>query len=153
MQDLQTRSALRLTTVALMAILSVLVSAPTGQAGERCTTADFGGGWGFSFNGVVVGGPFAGSFAAAGQFTADEDGDFSGSDTLSFNGTIIPRSFTGTAVVNANCTGSATLMVTTPVNVFPPFHLYFVLDDHTREARFVQADPGAVITGSARKQR
>jgi hypothetical protein len=107
---------------------------------------------GFSFTGVV-GGPFAGSFAAAGQFSADEDGDFSGSDTRSFNGTIIPRSFTGTAVVNPNCTGSATLTVTTPANVFPPFHLEFVLDDHTQEARFVQTDPGTVITGSARKQR
>jgi len=153
MCDLQMSSTLKLITVALMAILSALVSAPAAHAAERCTIADFGGGWGFSFNGVVVSGPFAGSFAAAGQFTADEDGNFSGSDTLSFNGTIIPRTFTGTAVVQANCTGSAILTVTTPANVFPPFHLEFVLDDHTREARFVQADPGAVIIGSARKQR
>jgi hypothetical protein len=135
-----------------MAILSGLASAPAAQAAEPCTIADFEGGWGFSFSGIVVGGPFEGSFAAAGQFTADENGSFSGSDTLSFNGTIIPRSFTGTAVVNANCTGSATLTVAIPPNVFPPFHLDFVLDDLTREARFVQVDPGAVITGSARKQ-
>jgi hypothetical protein len=135
-----------------MAILSAPISAPAAQAAGQCTIGDFEGGWGFSFNGVVVGGPFEGSFAAAGQFTADEDGNLSGSDTLSFNGTIIPRSFTGTAVINANCTGSATLTVAIPPNVFPPIHLDFVLDDHTREARFVQTDPGAVITGSARKQ-
>jgi hypothetical protein len=152
MRQLQMLSALTVAAITLMAMLSGLVSTPAAHAAEGCTIADFQGSWGFSFNGTIVSpSQFSGPVAAAGQFTSDENGNLSGSDTLSLNGQIIPRTFIGTAIVAANCTGSATLTIQTPANFFPPFHLHFVLDDRAREARFVQADPGTVITGSARK--
>jgi hypothetical protein len=153
MRDLGASSTLALLALALMAPLSGVVSAPAAYAADECTLADFQGDWGFSFTGTIVAPPqFAGPVASAGQFSADEAGNISGSDTLSLNGAIIPRTLQGTAVVNANCTGSATLTIDSPRNLFPTFHLNFVLDDRTREARFVQADPGRVISGSGRKQ-
>jgi hypothetical protein len=153
MRQSQTSSTFSLLALALMAMLCGVVIAPAAHAAEECTIADFQGAWGLSFTGTIVAPPqFAGPVVSAGQFTADETGNISGSDTLSLNGNIIPRTFHGTAVVHPNCTGSATLTIVSPPNVFPQFHLNFVLDDRTREARFVQADKGTVVSGSARKQ-
>jgi hypothetical protein len=115
---------------------------PPMHAQPTCTDASLHGSYGYSFDGTVIGiGPAAGS----GVITFDGEGNLSGADTLSLNGTIIPRTLTGTYAVQANCTGSVTLEVSTG----DIFHLAFVIVDSRRELRFIQTDAGTVITGAA----
>jgi hypothetical protein len=115
---------------------------PPMHAQPPCTDASLRGSYGYSFDGTVMGiGPTAGS----GVITFDGEGNLSGADTLSLNGTIIPRTLTGTYTVQANCTGSVTLEVSTG----DIFHLAFVIVDSRRELRFIQTDAGTVITGAA----
>ena len=115
---------------------------PPMHAQPTCTDASLHGSYGYSFDGTVIGiGPTAGS----GVITFDGTGQMSDADTLSLNGTIIPRTLTGTYTVQANCTGSVTLEVSTG----DLFHLAFVSVDSGRELRFIQTDAGTVITGAA----
>lgn len=117
-----------------------------------CTLARLGGGWGFSmsgFNHPGPAGPIPGPAAETGVFTADREGNFSGTVTLSLSGTILPAvTFTGTAIVNPDCTGSATVVSSLGLVE----HFDFVVVDKSRELLLIQLAPGSIIRGSARKQ-
>jgi hypothetical protein len=149
MRTLQMKRALPAIMLVVTSML-VLRGVTPGEAGTvppmhaqpTCTDASLHGSYGYSFDGTVIGiGPAAGS----GVITFDGEGNLSGADTLSLNGTIIPRTLTGTYAVQANCTGSVTLEVSTG----DIFHLEFVIVDSGRELRFIQTDAGTVITGAA----
>jgi hypothetical protein len=68
---------------------------------------------------------------------------------VSQNGNIIPVSLTGIYKVNPDCTGSFTVQIS-PVGITG--HVFFVIDANGTEFQAIQADPGVVVTGIARKQ-
>jgi hypothetical protein len=122
------------------------------QARRQCTLSDLEGAWGFTLTGVVTEAVKTGPVAANGAFTADRHGNLTGSDTLSFNGTIVPRTWTAIATIDPDCTGSLTVTIVNPSNVFPALHVNFAFAEREEEFRFIETDAGTVITGSAHKQ-
>ena len=121
------------------------------QADRRCKLADLEGAWGFTLTGVVTEAVKTGPVAANGQFAADRHGNLAGSDTMSFNGIIVPRSWTAIVSVDPDCSGSLTVTIVSPANVFPTLHVNFAFVEREGEFRFIETDAGTVITGSAHK--
>ncbi len=134
-------------------VLAFLVSgaAVADDGSRRCSVASLEGNWGLTLSGTLIAAPppFAGPGAAVGAFTADRTGHFAGQDTTSANGTVFVETFTGTATMNPDCTGSATVIG----NVLGETHFDFVLVDKRTEMLLIRKDPGTVIFGSAKRQQ
>ena len=113
-----------------------------------CALTSLAGTWGFSFTGDLLAAPLTGPGASVGVFTVDREGHFSGHDTVSLNGVFLTDTVAGTASVNPDCTGSATL--SSPVVGRQRYG--FVLVHSGNEMRLLQTDPGTVIFGTARRQ-
>ena len=100
--------------------------------------------------GSIVG-PNAAAVASVGTFEQDFAGNITGSDTASFGGQIIPRTYSGKITVNADGTSTARLTVQTGTPGLV-INLKGVLVDGGKEIHFIQADPGTIITGVAKRQ-
>ena len=115
----------------------------------HCTQASLEGSWGFTLSGTLIPAPGVRlPVAAVGRFAIDRSGSVSGRDTTSVDGRIFPETFEGTATVNPDCTGSAT--ITSSVLGVSEFD--FVLTTKRREILLIRKDPGTVIFGSAQQQ-
>jgi hypothetical protein len=126
------------------------VNVPRAHGEQRCNLAALQGNWGTTFSGVVTLGPLAGPAVSMAALTFDENGAISGSDVVNFNGTVVKRTVAGTASLNADCVGSATLTITAsvPPIPFPPINVTFVVVERAKEIRFMFAEPAIVAAGS-----
>ena len=141
------------TLVIVFAIVFVLGILPKAQAGEHreCSTASLQGSFGFTSTGTLLAlpPPFGGPFAEIGRQTFDGQGNTDATATLSANGNIKRVTVVGTYVVNPDCTGSMTLLVS-------PFgstvNLDFVIDDDGAEIRAIVTGAGSIESRVYRKQ-
>jgi len=116
------------------------------QAGERrvCSEASLQGSFGFLSTGNLnaLPAPLAGPFVEVGRQTFDGRGNTDGTATASANGNLRHFTLQGTYVVNPDCTGSMTLLVS-PLGATVP--LDFVINDNGGE--FLAITTGG-ITGN-----
>ena len=148
-----TRTIASTTLVIVFAIVFVLGILPEAQAGEHraCSTASLQGSFGFTSTGTLLAlpPPSAGPFAEIGRQTFDGQGNTDATATLSANGNIKRVTVVGTYVVNPDCTGSMTLLVS-------PFgstvNLDFVIDDDGAEIRAIVTGAGSIESRVYRKQ-
>ena len=133
------KRAIAPTTLAIVfATAFVLGIVPRAQAGDdkECSNATLRGSFGFTSTGTLLAlpPPSAGPFAEIGRQTFDGQGNTDATATLSANGNIKRVTVVGTYVVNPDCTGSMTLLVS-------PFgstvNLDFVIDDDGTELRAI----------------
>jgi len=135
--------------VAVAVGTGLLFDAAPSPAVPQCSAKTLDGSYGYVVTGTNVGGALVpGPVAAVGIATADGAGNLTASDTVSVNGTVIRRAISGTYSVNADCTGQLVFAD----NFGQTTHLDFVVTQNRQEFSFIQTDPGAVTTGSAKKQ-
>ena len=129
--------------VAVVTTLAMSSAATYASAEQPCNNASLRGDYAFQIDGTNGNGPFA----AVGKNTYDGKGNLSGAIVISTNGAIIRASYIGGYTLNADCTGTkwATLDVGLTVN------FDFVVDSNLREIRMIVTDPGATVSGTARK--
>lgn len=131
-------------------VLGVGISA---QADEHkgCSVATLDGSFGFTSTGnlLALPAPLAGPFGEVGRQTFDGVGNTDGTATLSANGNINRVTVQGTYVVNPDCTGTMTVLIS-PLGATA--HLDFVIDDNGAEIRAIATGPGIVETRVYRKQ-
>ena len=132
-----------MTMVAVFAI--ALTAAPTAKAADwGCSNATLRGTYSDQDTGTIVGvGPFAG--VNVDRF--DGKGNITISGWSSVNGSVSYGVMTGTYKVNADCTGTYTVM-----GGGQTVDGFFVMDDGGKELRIVITDPGTVINCVAHKQ-
>jgi len=125
----------------------------TARADERrqCSSDSLQGSFGFTSTGTLLALPLplAGPFGEVGRQTFDGQGNTEAAATLSFNGNIKSVTIQGTYVVNPDCTGTMTLLIS-PLGVTA--HLDFVIDDDGAEVRAIATGTGTVETRVYRKQ-
>ncbi len=117
---------------------------------KGCSNITVKGTYAFTGTGsFVLPAALAGPFAEVGTQTFDGRGATTYAATLSQNGNIVPVTATGTYTVNADCTGTMTVLVA-------PFsatvHIFFVIENAGSEFRAIETDAGGVITRIARRQ-
>jgi uncharacterized protein (TIGR03437 family) len=125
----------------------VLSGSARQQSPGTCSNAALSGSYGYTLEGWTAGSSFT-PFADAGQLTADGAGHLSAADTASAGGAIITRTPSGSYQVNSDCTGSALLQD----GLGDTTHLYLTASSDSRQAGFIQTDPGTVISGAAQRQ-
>jgi hypothetical protein len=139
--------------IAGFATVFVLGIVSTAQADEHkeCSSASLRGSFGFTRTGTLLAlpPPSAGPFGEIGRQTFDGQGNTEATATLSANGNINRVTIQGTYVVNQDCTGSMTLLIS-PLGVTA--HLDFVIDDDGTELRAIATGPGTIETRVYRKQ-
>jgi len=142
---MENRQLVRLvSTAALLAALAPGVL--SAQVTKTCDASHLNGGYGFRFDGTIVGEP-GGLFSAVGLQRFDGNGRISGTETISFLGLVMQMAFTGTYSVNSDCTGT---MTATFSNGFVG-RQNFVIVDGGKEIIGITVDPGAVLTGVFKK--
>ena len=121
-------------TAKLLMLIMLEMSVVPLSVRAACTNHTGAGTWGFSTNGSI---PAIGAVAATGIFTQDVSGKITGKQTRSLNGDIADETFTGTATINPDCTGTATIQVFESGVLVRTTTLNVVYDDGGREARAV----------------
>jgi hypothetical protein len=118
---------------------------------KECSVASLDGSFGFTSTGTLLAlpAPLAGPFGEVGRQTFDGQGNTDATATISLNGNIKQLTIQGTYVVNADCTGSMTVLIS-PLGVTG--HLDFVIDDDEAEVRAIATGPGTIETRVYRKQ-
>lgn len=91
------------------AVSIVEISSLQAQA-KQCSQASAAGKWTYTYNGTVFV-PDAAPIAAVGHFHQDAKGNVTGGQTHTLAGQTEVEDITGTATVNSNCTGRATINV------------------------------------------
>jgi len=138
---------LTLMQITLVATIFTLTTLPALAA--SCSQVGIAGDYGYSFSGFVA--TPTGTFvpvAGAGKITFDKHGNVSGTQTRSLAGSALDETFSGTYSVNADCTGSFTVVVqpdtrTSTVNL--------VWTDDTNGVSAAFTNPGFVISVTARR--
>lgn len=140
--------------------LGVVITGFAKRVAKKCTAKNVKGVFGYAFNAIVFDIPLNNQvipealFAGGGKVSLDAAGHAILDDTASFGGFVIPRHYEGTVVVNADCTGEAT--VTLPDNAptsTNPVHIDAVWVDGRESVLLIQTDPGTFIAGEARKMK
>jgi hypothetical protein len=113
------------------------------ESADACSQASLQGTYGFSFHGVNLkpDGARASEFAGVGLETFDGHGGIiSGRLTSTFGGQPAAPTFSGTYSVNADCTGTKTIIIDGQ-----PSHYALVVVDHGRAIETAETDPGTVL--------
>jgi hypothetical protein len=136
-------------TVATLFALALGAVPPANAAQNKgCSVATLNGTFADRDSGYITSPPaFAGPFAGVTLEIFDGNGGFTGSGVSSINGNIIPGTFQGTYTVNADCTGSYTVLNSLGLTI----HAFFVIADDGNVMYDVITDPGTVITCVARR--
>ena len=137
-------------TVVLSALVALGIPLSV-QAQPNCSNATLNGSFGYTNTGTILAGPDAGPFGGVGRQTFDGKGNTEATATVSVNGTISHATIRGTYVVNSNCTGSMTLVVSAGGETFTN-HVDLVIVRGGTEIRAINADPGIFLTTVAKKQ-
>jgi len=141
----------RVSATLLFSALLFLGIAPNLQAQASCSDATLNGSFGYTNTGTVLAGPDAGPFGGVGRQTFDGKGNTQATATVSVNGNIFHVTIKGTYVVNADCTGSMTLIVSAGPDTFTN-HVDLVIVNGGTEFHAINTDPGIVLTTVAKKQ-
>jgi hypothetical protein len=115
--------------------------APSAHAAGQCGLQTVGGSYGTLISGSLLGLPLGG--ASVGVVNFNGAGSVTGSDVGSLNGAVFPANFTGSYTVDADCTGTMTVIFD---NGFTGTHRILIVDNG-REIRSLVTLPGAAITG------
>ncbi len=137
-----------------MVVLSALVALGiplSVQAQPSCSNATLNGSFGYTNTGTILAGPDAGPFGGVGRQTFDGKGNTEATASVSVNGTIYHATIKGTYAVNANCTGSMTLVVNAGTETFTN-HVDLVIVHGGAEFQAINTDPGIVVTTVANRQ-
>ena len=137
-------------TVVLLGLVALGIPL-SAQAQPNCSNATLSGSFGFTNTGTILAGPEAGPFGGVGRQTFDGKGNTEATSTVSVNGAISHATIKGTYVVNSNCTGSMTLLVSAGNETFTN-HVDLVIVHGGAEFRAINTDPGIVLTTVANKQ-
>jgi len=137
-------------TVLLSALVALCMPLSV-QAQPSCSNATLNGSFGYTNTGTILAGPDAGPFGGVGRQTFDGKGNTEATATVSVNGNIYHATIKGTYVVNSNCTGSMTLLVSAGNETFTN-HVDLVIVAGGAEIRAINSDPGIDLTTVARKQ-
>jgi len=131
-------------TVSIAFLVGALGVAPALLAHDDgpCSFRSVSGDWGYTSSGTRIGvGPVAGVGAA----TLDRSGNVVGSQTVSFNGIIANETLTGTYTVNSDCTGSLTVVVSSPIAPRTS-HLNLMFVSDSKAVRMIFTDDGTILT-------
>jgi len=133
----------------LAALLAPTGSSPRALAAEGCAARSLHGAYGYAFQGQVIP-PGTTEFdaAIAGRIVFDAHGGLSGYEWDSTNGVQETLTFTGSYSVQADCTGTATLVNSNGRTD----HITLGLIEGGQEFNFTVTDPGVVITGRPSRQ-
>lgn len=97
--------------LAMISFALLLASlAPAAQA-ATCTLASVAGNWGYTYTGMLLSPSGPVPVAAVGRYVADLNGDISGTQTRTVAGAEAQELIKGSATVNSDCTGTATIGV------------------------------------------
>jgi len=130
-----------------MLVLGLLLVVPLpAHAQNPCSTESVEGAYGFTVSGTNITANV--QFAVTGRFLADGKGHFNGTGTEAVGPNTGHTTFKGTYKVQPDCTGSATFIFANGVTAV----LDFVLVEDGDEIFIIDADPGAVETGTAKRQ-
>jgi hypothetical protein len=145
----------KLTTFAALLVVCVLASparaAAQGHSDERCSNADLRGVYSFVASGTFGTAPFA----TAGQTTYDGHGNMHGVIEVMMNGAQVTANgasrldWSGTYTVDP---GTCTATKTANVPNVGAVEFFVTFADGFKELRFIATNPGAAISGTARKQ-
>jgi hypothetical protein len=130
------KPAIRIATAALVGFVTLLGFAPTAQAAQ-CSLANTAAKWSFTANGFLVAGGTAVPVGAVGNFTQDLGGSITGSQTRSLGGNVANETLAGTAVVNADCTGTDTFQVFVGNTLVRTTTIHVQYTDHISKARAI----------------
>ena len=127
--------------LSVLAVSSLLGLAVDSRAQAACSTASLKGTFGLTCQGTFGGEPAA----EVGIATYDGKGKVSGKSTISVNGTITKGvEFSGTYTLQADCTGSASFLDGSQLDI--------VLDAHRSELRAIATVGGTMYTCLKKKQ-
>jgi hypothetical protein len=116
-----------------------MIALPMANA-NSCSLASGAGHWAFTATGSVIL-PTGTSVPVTqiGSFQEDREGNVSGSQTRSLGGSVGNETFAGSASINPDCTGSATLAVydETSGSLVRTTIVNFILDDDGNHARSI----------------
>jgi hypothetical protein len=158
----QRRFVMKSSTIAkiftFVAVTALALSiAPTAKADDKgCSNLSLQGTFAYTGTGfVVTPAVIAGPFAEVGTQTFDGTGGTTTTFTASQNGNIFQTTFTGTYTMNADCTGTITLIAPPPPPPAPQapitITLFFVIDYNLSEFHAIETLPGAVVTRIGRR--
>ena len=135
--------------LSLAALLAPTGSSPRALAAEGCGARSLHGAYGYAFQGQVIP-PGTTEFdaAIAGRIVFDAHGGLSGYEWDSTNGVQETLTFTGSYSVQADCTGTATLVNSNGRTD----HITLGVIEGGQEFNFTVTDPGVVITGRPSRQ-
>jgi hypothetical protein len=111
---LMTRNIVRISLVTIFVAMLDMSLAPTvwAQHDSSCSTARAAGQWGYLYTGTLLLPTGSVPVAAVGRYTADKEGNISGTQTRTVApGEAAQEVIKGTATVNSDCTGTATISV------------------------------------------
>jgi hypothetical protein len=136
--------------ICLILVVMALAASSAVQARAReCTDSTIRGTYAFTIHGQILtpGGPLLVDGIA--KTTFDGNGELTQLDTVAVNGHIegVWRPSTGTYTVNANCTGTITLITTGQ----PTLHLAILVSHSGDLIHDVVVDPGFAVTADAER--
>jgi hypothetical protein len=139
-----------LIAVAILAIAGLLLpAAMAAEPATSCTAATLTGPYGATLSGVEVNGSTVTYVAVNGRLVSNGAGVITGvTGTASLGGLVITGvTGNGTYTMNANCTGSATI-----VTSIQTFHINFTMISKNASALIIGADTGYSTTGELTHQ-
>jgi len=138
-------TALPLTAIAIALCLAAALPVHAAQ----CSVSSVAGSYGYTTSGFVA--SSATTFvpvSAVGKITFDGHGNVSGSQTRVVAGSPLDETYSGTYTVNADCTGSFTVLVEPDTRTST---LDLVWTDNTNSAVAIFTNPGFILTATARR--
>ena len=143
-------------TIAAVAAIALGIAPSANAQNKGCSNASLKGTF-VHLGSAFMTAPAAAAtlFAGLGTEIFDGKGGVTGNVTASVNGNIVGGTFTGTYLVNSDCTGTITSVLSVGITT----HIYFVLvwtnapsGTGFNEMQFVSTDTGNVETGIAKRQ-
>ncbi len=122
-------------TVLSIALLAGL--APAAHA-ATCSTATVAGDWAFTLNGVLILPTGAVPIAGIIRGTADKHGNVAGTEARNVGGGYGDETLTGNWIINADCTGTATVSAYKAGQLVRTGVLSLVFDQNAKPVRMVQ---------------
>jgi hypothetical protein len=119
----------------LLAVTFVVALAPMQANATACSLANIAGNWSYTYTGTLFtpSGPLP--VAAVGHFHEDGQGNIAGSQARSVAGTSAVEDISGTAYVNPDCSGIATINVLVNGQLQRTAVLAGVYDNNRKHAR------------------
>lgn len=142
----------RIFTMAIMALAIGLICGSNNAYAAACSNANLKGTYVFTLHGqILTGGGSSLTINGVAKQTFDGNGNFTQVDAVATNGVMTPgwRPGSGTYSVNADCTGTQTIVVPG----IPDLHLQFVIAQSGNTVHQVVTDAGIATTAEGERLR